>query len=265
MAYVAAIGVALSAMAAQNGHTIDASRALDAGGWLPAPPADIVITPIPADPTPMVERSQWVFDLRWDRGEVWLVGVNPVVLPAPRETPRAMGRFALELFEGPALIERVRFDFPLLGAPDPGDGGWKAPPSFAPKLRTRIGVVFPASARGTRLELWDRATNRRWEPPWAAAPARHGRSRRDRRVRGRGRRLSSFKELRPTRCDGSRNAARLFEPPRRLTPVPPRHASTVVDGVVDAVVVVDGKRRPRGFSTTSTTTSTSTSTTAGAN
>ena len=38
--------------------------------------------------------------------------------PRPRETPRAMGRFALELFEGPALIERVRFDFPLLGPPD---------------------------------------------------------------------------------------------------------------------------------------------------
>jgi hypothetical protein len=170
LSYVAVVGGALSAMADQKNHTIDASRVLDAGGWLPGPPADIVITPTPADPTPMVERSQWVFDLRWDRGEVWLVGVNPLVLPAPRETPRAMGRFALELFEGPALIERVRFDFPLLGPPEALDGGWKAPPSLTQKLRTRVGVVFPASGRGTRLELLDRATNRRWELPWPPPP-----------------------------------------------------------------------------------------------
>jgi hypothetical protein len=72
-----------------------------------------------------------------------------------------MGRFALELFEGPTLIERVRFDFPLLGAAD-GD----ASVALTPKLRTRIGVVFPATVRGTRLELWDRASNRRWTLPW---------------------------------------------------------------------------------------------------
>jgi hypothetical protein len=163
LACIAAAAV-LPAMAADSHHTIDASRALDAGP-LPGAPPDIVVTSIPADPTPLVERSQWVFDLRWDRGDVWLVGVNPLELRAPQATPRAMGRFALELFEGPALLERVRFDFPLLGAPEP-DAGRTAAPSFAPKLRTRVGVVFPATERGTRLELWDRATNRRWSLPW---------------------------------------------------------------------------------------------------
>ena len=152
--------VVLPAMAADRRHTIDASRALDAG---PLPGAEIVVTSIPADPTPLVERSQWVFDLRWDRGDVWLLGIDPLELPAPQATPRAMGRFALELFEGPALLERVRFDFPLLGPPEP-DGG--SPFSFSRKLRTRVGVVFPATARGTRLELWDRATDRRWSLPW---------------------------------------------------------------------------------------------------
>ncbi len=72
-----------------------------------------------------------------------------------------MGRFALELFEGPTLVERARFDFPLLGAEEPD-----AALSFTPKLRTRIGVVFPATKRGTRLELVDRATRRRWALPW---------------------------------------------------------------------------------------------------
>jgi len=165
-ALVYALGAAgaLSALATEPGHTIDASRVLDAGA-LPGAPPEIVIAPIPADPVPMVERSQWVFDLRWDRGDVWLLGAQPLELPAARETPRVMGRFALELFEGPALIERTRFDFPLLGAPVAGDGG-RGAPSFSQNLRTRIGVVFPATSRGTRLELWDRATNRRWSLPW---------------------------------------------------------------------------------------------------
>jgi hypothetical protein len=159
---------------ADPAHTIDVSRALDAGA-LPGVAPDIVITSTPPDPPPLVERSQWVFDLRWDRGDVYLLGVSPTVLTAPRETPRAMGRFALELFSGPTLIERVRFDFPLLGGPpEPArDGGLAAPPALTPKLRTRIGVLFPATARGTKLELWDRATGRRWSLPWPppATPA----------------------------------------------------------------------------------------------
>jgi hypothetical protein len=174
----AAAACAVSALANDAHHTIDASKALDGGG-LPQVPNNLVITSTPADPTPLVERSQWVFDLRWDRGDVWLVGVSPLELPAPRETPRAMGRFALELFEGPALVERVRFDFPLLGPPDAVDGGMKAGPSFSAKLRTRIGVVFPRTSHGNRLELLDRATNRRWSLPWppegiAVAPADAG-------------------------------------------------------------------------------------------
>jgi hypothetical protein len=107
-----------------------------------------------------------VFDLRWDRGDVWLLGVHPMQLAAPQATPRAMGRFAIELYEGAALVERVRFDFPLLGAPE-ADAGV----AFAPKLRTRIGVVFPATKRGTRLELWDRASGRRWALPWPVEDA----------------------------------------------------------------------------------------------
>jgi hypothetical protein len=156
---------ALSALANEPSRTIDASRALGAGA-LPGTLPDMIITRTPADPVPLVERSQWVFDLRWDRGDVWLLDVSPLELRSPQPTPRVMGRFALELFEGGALIERARFDFPLLGAPDPSDGGWASPPSLLPKLRTRIGVIFPATHRGTRLELWDRATNRRWSLPW---------------------------------------------------------------------------------------------------
>lgn len=152
---------ALGARAGEVRRTIDMGRALDAGA-LPS----IQVTSTPPDPTPLVARTQWVFDLRWDRGDVWLLGVREVTLPAPQATPRVMGRFALELFEGPALIERVRFDFPLLAVPDSNDAGFSRSPSFTDKLRTRIGVLFPATPRGTRLELVDRATGRRWPVPW---------------------------------------------------------------------------------------------------
>jgi hypothetical protein len=121
---------------------------------------------IPPDPPPLFEKGQWVFDLRWDKGDVFLLGVHRVELAAPQSTPRAMGRFALELYEGPTLVERVRFDFPLLGAGAAVDAGRSAPPSFETKLVTRVGVMFPATNHGTKLQLWDRATDRRWPLAW---------------------------------------------------------------------------------------------------
>jgi hypothetical protein len=128
--------------------------------------ADSDAARIPPDPPPMAERYQWVYVFRWEKNEVYLVSVRKTDMGEPHTTPRVMGRFALELLEGPTLIERVRFDFPMLGMEEPGDGGWKSPPRFLPGLKTRIGVIFPATKRGTRLELWDRATNRRWPLPW---------------------------------------------------------------------------------------------------
>jgi hypothetical protein len=167
-----AIFASLASFAGEPRRTIDVSRALDAGLPVVAPVGDP--SPTPPDPEPLVERRQWIFDLRWDRGDVWLLGTAPRDLDAPQPTPRVMGRFALELFEGEGalgrpgtLVERVRFDFPMLGAPEPDAGPGAI--SFQRQLRTRIGVVFPSTKRGTRLELVDRATGRRWSLPWPAA------------------------------------------------------------------------------------------------
>jgi len=159
-ASLALAAAAVAALADEPRRTIDVNRVLDGGAPVPQLP-DITITKTPPDPPALVEKSQWVYDLRWDRGDVWLLGVHPLELAAPQATPRVMGRFAIELFEGPTLIERVRFDFPLMATSE-ADGS----AAFLSKLRTRIGVVFPATKRGTRLELWDRATNRRWSLPW---------------------------------------------------------------------------------------------------
>ncbi len=164
--------VALAALATGLALTVSVARA-DHAPVLVYPGRDAAayvrdsgtISRIPPDPPPLRSRKQWVFDLRWSRGEPYLLAVNPLDLGEPQETPRVMGRFAIELYEGKTLLERVRFDFPMLGPPEP-DAGYGAPPSLTAKLTTRIGVMFPAVDRGTRLELWDRATDRRWPLPW---------------------------------------------------------------------------------------------------
>jgi len=134
---------------------------------------DAAILPIAPDPPPLVERGQWVYDLRYASGDLYLLGIHHLDLPEARSTPHAMGRFAIELYTGPTLLERVRFDFPMLGGPPPTktDAGKTAPLhggtfSFTKKINTRIGVMVPATSRGTRLSIWDRATNRRWPLPW---------------------------------------------------------------------------------------------------
>lgn len=168
------------AAAQEGGAPSDAGAAKPKSSVLNAlrPPAqgvsEIRIDKTPPDPDPPLrEEMQWVFDLRYERGDVFFVGVHPLDLGAPQTTPRVMGRFALELFEGPTLIERVRFDFPMLGAGDAQNKAFMAPPSLEKKLTTRIGVMFPQTKKGTRLELWDRATNLRYWLPWPpdAAPA----------------------------------------------------------------------------------------------
>ena len=157
-----AVGIAMAASIGEAAADVG-----DGGAARDAAPRDAgaPISKIPPDPPPMAERFQWVYDLRWDRGEVYLLEVHKVDMGGPHVTPRMMGRFALELFEGPTLIERVRFDFPMLGAGDI-DAGTRNTPRFEPKLKTRIGVLFPATNRGTKLELWDRAKDTRVALPW---------------------------------------------------------------------------------------------------
>ena len=148
------------------------AMAVDAAAWDSAPPAtsepdaatsEFHLTRTPPDPTPMVSRGQWIFDLRFDPGDIYLSDTRSMQLTEPQATPRVMGRFALELFEGPTLIERVRFDFPFLGATQVRDAGGFA---LDRRVVSRIGVIFPMSTRGTRLELRDRATEERWALPW---------------------------------------------------------------------------------------------------
>jgi hypothetical protein len=134
------------------------------------------------DPEPLVTSRKWVYEIIYHEGAIFSPTPAARVLPRPTETPRKMGRFALELYVGRTLLDRVRFDLPLLnGDPFTGDPHrpYNAPPDFERKARVRALVEVPDSERATYAILVDRATGRRvrlfWPPvdaPIKPGPAR---------------------------------------------------------------------------------------------
>jgi len=99
--------------------------------------------------------------------------VRALTFPQPVVTARNMGRFAVELWIGQELIDRVRFDFPLLAVEEPNAKRrpLRSPPSFRGKLAAT--VLVPASPRVRRAVVLDRATGKETElswPPTATAP-----------------------------------------------------------------------------------------------
>ena len=111
---------------------------------------------IAPDPTPMPCDAVLVLSVRYDKGTLRLEKVRREVVAKGTTMPRRFGRFAAELYVGPTLLERVRFDFPLIHDDD-GPGV-----VFGRTLDFTVEVRVPDSDRPTKLELWDRATDKRW-------------------------------------------------------------------------------------------------------
>ena len=112
------------------------------------------------DPPALSSRRQYELELRYTRGQVELVGAEERIFERPRRTARRIGRFAIELWIGLELVDRVRFDFPLLGAEQSKDGGLER------GLVTSQKVLVPATDRPTRALLVDRATGEEIELSW---------------------------------------------------------------------------------------------------
>ena len=112
------------------------------------------------DPPALSSRRQYELELRYTRGRVELVSAVERTFERPRTTARRMGRFAIELWIGLELVDRVRFDFPLLGAEESKDGGLER------GLVTSQKVLVPATDRPTRALLVDRATGEEIELLW---------------------------------------------------------------------------------------------------
>ena len=139
----------------------------------PSPPAQGYLP----DPPPLSERARWLYEIRYDRGNIQAGPPQLECLERAVPSPRRIGRFAFELWLGAALIERIRFDFPLLAAEVPRQGErdpLREEPSFAPGARVSVRLQVPASARATRAQILDRATGQatavEW-PPRAEAQA----------------------------------------------------------------------------------------------
>jgi hypothetical protein len=144
----------------------DAGTPATAHAALPALPPLAGSAP---DPEPLSLREQWQYALVYQAGSVRVEHTEKRTSPKPVTTVRHMGRFALELWIGHELIDRVRFDFPLIAAED-APGATRRPlhqaPSLGPNAIARISVLVPASPRATRLVLVDRATGKAQEFAW---------------------------------------------------------------------------------------------------
>jgi hypothetical protein len=125
-------------------------------GYLPDPPA-------------LAERALWRYEVRYDAGVIRANAPELECLQLPVASARRIGRFAFELWLGAELIERIRFDFPLLAAEVPRQGPRRPAreqPSFEPGAHVSVRLQVPASARATRALILDRATGQTTEVTW---------------------------------------------------------------------------------------------------
>lgn len=139
----------------------------------PAPSASAVVpqrAPSLPDPEPLRLERQWEYELTYDRGTVTVTSVRLRLFSKPIVTPRHLGRYAIELWIGRELVDRIRFDFPALAAEEPPPAGARRPlhepVSLAQGATVRRVVLVPASPRATRAVLVDRATGQTIALPW---------------------------------------------------------------------------------------------------
>jgi hypothetical protein len=121
------------------------------------------------DPAPRASLKQWVFEVVSDGKKVSIERARAASLDKPLATPRMMGRFALELYVGKELLDRVRFNVPLLAegppeAPDKPRNPFRRP--RFDKVSTRLRVQMADNERATYAVLVDRATGEEQRFDW---------------------------------------------------------------------------------------------------
>jgi hypothetical protein len=122
----------------------------------------------PPDPEPLRTAAQWKFEIASDAGVLKVASVTRVDLPKPIVSARRMGRYAIELWIGSELVERVRFDLPLLSGTESGvklEAAQK-PLDLEKGAHVRTLVMVPRAERARRAVLVDRATNQIQALPW---------------------------------------------------------------------------------------------------
>jgi hypothetical protein len=122
------------------------------------------------DPPAHATKKQWSLSIAARDGKVSAERATASTLAQPSESPRVMGRFALELYIGPELLDRVRFNVPLMGD-GPVEHSTKR--SYhnpdTDKVTTRLAVRVADSPRAAYLVLVDRVTEERQRFEWPPA------------------------------------------------------------------------------------------------
>ena len=120
------------------------------------------------DPEPLSSKTQWELELSYEHGDIRLSSAARREFATPVTTARRMGRFAVELWIGHELIERVRFDFPLVMNEPAAAGprGLAEPVRFDANTSSVQTLLIPDASRATRALVVDRATGQETELPW---------------------------------------------------------------------------------------------------
>jgi hypothetical protein len=132
-----------------------------------APPPSAVEAP--PDPEPLRQREQYEYTFAYQNGRLSVTNARAVTYAQPIVTARRMGRFAVELWVGKELIERVRFDFPLVAAEEPEKAGaqsLRSAPSLTSRSTFTAVVLVPQSSRARRAIVIDRATGHEEQLPF---------------------------------------------------------------------------------------------------
>jgi hypothetical protein len=115
------------------------------------------------DPTPIQTKRWTTLSVRFEKGALDLLSAKSHQSRSLGASKRKMGRFAAELWIGCELIDRVRFDFPLLDTQATGKPESQGAALQGPFEAT---VIVPESERATRLELVDRSRDLRRRFDW---------------------------------------------------------------------------------------------------
>jgi hypothetical protein len=123
----------------------------------------------PPDPPVLSSLNHWLLGLRYVRGTVRIDTVQAVHLQEASEGDRFTGRFALELWSHQTLLDRLRFDFPLLAAettPPSAQRPVHREASFAPGADVSVSLQVPTIPEINRAQIVDRVTGKITEIAW---------------------------------------------------------------------------------------------------
>lgn len=124
------------------------------------------------DPPVTKNTKHWVFDIDVKSGVVSLGKARSATTAKPEGTPRVMGRYAIELYSGRELLDRVRFNVPGMGDGAREDKRFLKRPGMD-RITTHFSVRIADNARANWARVVDRATGDEvyiaWPPDGSSA------------------------------------------------------------------------------------------------